>query len=427
MLVGFDELVLECRNQSSRTHIQEAARCYETGAYRAAIVAAYVAVCFDLIEKLRSLELAGDGAAKTLLTKLSNLQDRRDKNDATAISGLLEFERNLIEEFRDGFEFFGVNEYDELVRLREDRNRCAHPTYAKSNLPYEASAELARLHIRNAVRYVLSQDARQGKAALSSLQATLLSSYFPRNKSAAIPRLKGSEIGSARANLITAFVDDLSFGWATTGSPYFKKDVAFVAISALVEIHRATVLPRLIANAKKLLLNPDKTAITGGVLISLFESEVGEAMGNAERSVVESWLKVENGKTHAFAVRRAFAISWLRPAAVARTQSLSSEQLGQLDEDVPPEMLTAAAKLLSQASTWPDANAIADQVAVPFSDRLSQTDIELVMTAAGNRTADLLGSHGFKAFVDALYQRSPLGKTVLDDILNRSGLSNYIP
>lgn len=64
MIAGFDELILQCSNEHARTQIREAVKCYEASAYRAAIVGAYVAVSFDLIDKLRILAAAGDGAAK---------------------------------------------------------------------------------------------------------------------------------------------------------------------------------------------------------------------------------------------------------------------------------------------------------------------------------------------------------------------------
>ena len=118
MLTTLDEAVLKCKSKDARNHIAEAVRCYESGAYRSAVVSTYVAVCFDLIEKLRALSVSGDGNAKLLLEKLDKYQNQLDSGNEQAITSLLRFERELIERFRDEFEFFGVNEFEELRRLR---------------------------------------------------------------------------------------------------------------------------------------------------------------------------------------------------------------------------------------------------------------------------------------------------------------------
>lgn len=189
MIADLEGLILKCPDENARSHIREGVRCYEGGAYRAAIISAYVAVCFDLIEKVRSLSAAGDAEAKTLLSVLSNLQDQQKKNDPKAITGLLEFERNLLEVFRDKFDFFGAHEFEDLARLRQDRNRCAHPTFLLSSLPYSPSAELARLHLYNALSLVLTQPPRQGRAALDSLSRVILSATFPTSAEDALERL----------------------------------------------------------------------------------------------------------------------------------------------------------------------------------------------------------------------------------------------
>ena len=252
MLSSLDELALECVDETARTQIREAINCYQCGAYRAAIVAAYVAVCFDLIQKLKTLAASGDGEAKGAVIQLQKLQDMNDQKNPRAISGLLEFERGLLEKFRDKFDFFGRNEFDELERLRTDRNRCAHPTFLKNAMPFTPSAESARLHLRNALVLVLTQQPKQGKAALESLQTLVLSSYFPKEIPDAVTRLKGSEIQNARTPLITGFVDLLCFGCPDFASPLYKQKSGIVALRATVELHRSEALPRVIKNVNKL-------------------------------------------------------------------------------------------------------------------------------------------------------------------------------
>jgi hypothetical protein len=69
-LVDLDELILKCRNDSSKEFIRESVVSYRAGAYRSSIVSCWVAVCYDLIEKLRELALAGDKQAEEKVEEL---------------------------------------------------------------------------------------------------------------------------------------------------------------------------------------------------------------------------------------------------------------------------------------------------------------------------------------------------------------------
>lgn len=148
-LEDLDELTLRCRDQKARLYITEAVASYRAGAFRSAIVAAWIAVCFDVIEKFRELALAGDKEAEKQVQEL----------DATRRSGdlthALKFERALLELARDKFELISPLEYIDLARLQADRNRCAHPSLTSDEQAYVPSAELARLHLHSAVTHLL--------------------------------------------------------------------------------------------------------------------------------------------------------------------------------------------------------------------------------------------------------------------------------
>ncbi|MBD2609761.1 MAG: hypothetical protein RMY62_004475 [Nostoc sp. ZfuVER08] len=62
-LTDLDELVLTIRDKSSRSYILEAVNAYRGGAYRAAIVATWIAVSYDIIAKIRELASQSDRQA----------------------------------------------------------------------------------------------------------------------------------------------------------------------------------------------------------------------------------------------------------------------------------------------------------------------------------------------------------------------------
>lgn len=423
MILGFEEMVARCVDDEAKVHIREAVRCYEAGAYRAAIVSAHVSVCFDLIAKLRSLASGGDQVAGALVAKLDNLQQQRSGGNQAAIKALLEIERNLLEDFRDKFDFFGGQEFEELNRLRADRNRCAHPTFSHNALPYTPAAELARLHIRSALTYVLSQPPKQGKAALASLRAVIVSPYFPTVLDDAVERLRGSEIGTAREALVRAFVDDLAFGWPDTASPYHANSNVPLALEATVELHRPIAARRLVADIEKLAKSGNAEAVRFAGATAVRIPEVAEQVDDATKTILRTWLLQETSEHKGRAIKRALQVGWWRDNALQALETISVEQLRSVNEP-PPEMVTRAAQLYGTATNWNDANELAGEVVNPLADRFSPADIEHVFERSQNG-ADLVGSHGFREFIRLLYDKNPILDADLEALLDAHGLDHY--
>mgnify|MGYP006074009337 CR=1 FL=1 len=64
LLSDLDELVLKCRDEKTKSYIKESILCYKSGAFRSAIVSTWIAVSFDIIDKLKDLTLTGDKEAE---------------------------------------------------------------------------------------------------------------------------------------------------------------------------------------------------------------------------------------------------------------------------------------------------------------------------------------------------------------------------
>ena len=111
-LEDLDELTLRCRDEKARQYIAEAVASYRAGAFRSAIVATWVAVCFDVIEKFRELALAGDKEAER---QAHDIDATRRTGDLTRA---LKFERELLELAKDKFELISPLEYIDLDRLQ---------------------------------------------------------------------------------------------------------------------------------------------------------------------------------------------------------------------------------------------------------------------------------------------------------------------
>lgn len=153
----------EVLNDESRELIAEVIKCYEAGAYRASLVSLWVTVVADLTAKIRYLAESGDGESKEIIRIFDKAV--RDKN----VAKVQQHEREILENAEKKLGILLPREREELERLNQDRNLCAHPGYLEGNVLFVPDAELVRVHIVATVRGVLSKQPLAGKRFLEIL------------------------------------------------------------------------------------------------------------------------------------------------------------------------------------------------------------------------------------------------------------------
>lgn len=171
--IDLDVLLISIRNGQSKSYFLDAVRAYKAGALRAALTSAWVALVYDLIAKYRELSAMGDAAAAKFL------QDWDNATVAGDVKKLLQLEASVIDDATKNTQVVNQLAGKHLARLREDRHLCAHPAFSAEAELFEPSHELVRLHLVNAVEFVLSQEPLQGKAIFELFDADVQSPGFP--------------------------------------------------------------------------------------------------------------------------------------------------------------------------------------------------------------------------------------------------------
>lgn len=230
-LSDLDELVLKCRDEKAKNYIKEAVACYKSGAFRSSIVSTWIAVSFDIIDKLKELSLAGDKEAQIQVEAFEKAVRNGD------ITNSLRFERDILAICRDKLELISPVEFIDLSRLQEDRNRCAHPSMTADGEIFNPSAELARMHIRSAVEHLLQYPPSQGKYALDSLTSEVDSEYFPTDIDKAIVAFDNSPLKKARKSLIRNFTIVLIKKILNKSNDYKEITRTATALNAIKVIH----------------------------------------------------------------------------------------------------------------------------------------------------------------------------------------------
>lgn len=231
-LRDLDELALSCRTDEARTYVSEAVACYKAGAFRACIVATWMRSCTTFWPR-SELSQGGNAEAQLITTELGNLQPRIELGDQGAIRRILEIERDIVDVTNDKFGFFEGQQVLDLTRLRDDRNRCAHPTYQGSNQPYSPSAELARAHLVHAVCHVLAMPPVQGKAATAHIIRRVESNFFPTDDvEQAKMQLRSGGLERPKDSLVTAVTNHLVFGMLEGGRQIKGRRQTAIALRA---------------------------------------------------------------------------------------------------------------------------------------------------------------------------------------------------
>lgn len=319
--VDFDELLLLCKERQTRGYIAEAIACYQAGAYRATIVNTWIAVVFDFIHKLRDLALAGDAAAQAELDKLANWQRAGDWKQAN------NFENRVLIMAKDTFEFLSVSEYEDLHRLYEDRNRCAHPSMLNPDEPYQATAELARYHLRNAVTHLLQHPPVQGKAAMERILTQIESDYFPIDVVEAKERFQHSPMARARTSLVRNVIVQLTKALLLEDHANMERGRYFAALNAVVEMYPAEA-EFLLRESLPKIIEGVKDAQWLNVIKYLRSVPLGwETLNRAYQAKARDFVASCSLQDFPFLIFYALSVLPLRELVIQRIPQLTNEEL----------------------------------------------------------------------------------------------------
>ena len=356
MLNDLDELILSCEDPRSRHYIEEAVKCYKAGAYRSSVVACWIAVAFDLVDKIRELSASGDKEAQVEIARFETIQKTHN------LSGALAFEKELPLMAKEKFEFISHIEYLDIVRLVEDRNRCAHPSHVSDNQVFSASAELARLHILNSVDYILSRPASQGKVALTRVLNDVDSKFFPNNLEDVVTLFEAGPLKRPRESLYNNLLKVL-IKTAFEGEEAAKFNKCVLALSAIKIIH-PNLWGKFFPDCVKINVERIRTEdeLCGAVITVVRLSKLGlwNALPKAEQLRILTFIK--NAPLKLFVDLDWFYLIDTPPAelisaAEKRIKLASFEELDKLDWFVTPSVvLDRLITIYSASASFAEAN-----------------------------------------------------------------------
>jgi hypothetical protein len=419
--VDLEELLLRCRSKNAQGYLREAVDCYRIGAYRACVITTWVAVAYDLIDKLRELSISGDTVAASKVAAYEGYQEARNTKDALA------FEGALLSLVHKEFDLITPQELSDLSRLFEDRNRCGHPNYNRESEAYVPSPELAKLHLRNAVEHVLERPPVQGKAALDLLKQTVEDEFFPTKANDAERVLRGTPLLNPKSRLLREFLRGCLLS-------LMRED-----------LETKPVLQRLSAAKAAYRLHPD---MAEQALQDNFDQDVFRTDGAKSLDVI--WLLRRWPDLQVYVKEPSWAklIEYLKNVPsdelLSIAMSLHIEELRQeaekwvavADEELLAKLIRAkptindavvkrrALELYADSTSWENAKFIAREIIKPLAEVFSVQEVKHVVLAGHNDK--VRQSYNFDATVRAVRDGSGISSAELSATIVEAGLEKSL-
>jgi hypothetical protein len=416
-LVDLDELVLLCRDEKARLYIVEAVACYRSGAYRSAIVATWIAVCYDIVDKLRELALSGDKNAEKYIANIERARAANDFHQALMI------ERDLLNVARDEFELISHLEHIDLLRLQEDRNRCAHPSLISQDQVFNPSGELARLHVRSTVLHLLQHQPVQGKYALERLLNEVHSEYFPDTVQKAVQAFSSGPLRRPRDSLVRNFVLVLLKDVLASTLKWKGRFRRLTALRAVEELHHGVFELTIKEQLSRLFRMVPDSELYWCVWLLVSLPNYWDVLSNDVQLKLGAFVR-HLPTEHFGSIGDVMEYKPLRQQAEARVRIASREDIADgLFWDLPLVVgdrciaLYVESRNFAEANTW-------SSIMRTFATLFTADQQRQILIGIG-QNGQLYSSNTVGSVINELRQSKKLSATEFEQLLEKSGIGGF--
>lgn len=386
MFANLDEVQQRVRDPFVRRLFAEAIASFRAGSLRGATVTLWTAVVFDIVAKLRELELTGDAQAATHLRAFEVARERNDMESA------LKFEREILVIARDNFELISHQEHDDLARLQADRHRCAHPSMNSADEPYMPSHELVRYHLHSASHHLFIRPPVQGKAALQRLFDEVRSPFFPKRIADAARLLQGGALGNAKPSLVRNFVLASMKACLVGQEATDSKAISSILLAlAAVRSFLPTEVSGCIADGFPRVSQQLQPEFAGRIFrLAGALPEVLDHLPDDVSARLEAYLEALPEKELSTALQAALAHPRFAEQAKTRLVALKRSELTALVSQNPVRaarselIVSRVLDAYCDSGSWDASNALGPLAVVPLADALRWTDIERILRAVAS-------------------------------------------
>jgi hypothetical protein len=266
---------------------------------------------------------------------------------------------------------------------------------------FKPSAELARLHILNAVECLLQYEPAQGKAALDRLFKDISSDYFPNSKYDARKFLANGALRRARSSLVRNLLLVLLKTMLAEATEFKLRRAVELAIGCMLEMHPASCASTIKNDLSRLFraLDTDERLIRGTRLLAL--DPIFPANLEDDQVVRMQQFSERLPKEHLIWLDTIESVPFLRAAATSRASRMTADDVREVAFFMLPNVVRnrvldayARARNFEVANEW-------GRVIVAAADEFTEAEVAEIMRAA-EANHQVSGSFQFSKVVHAL-------------------------
>lgn len=360
-------------SKNALEYAREALSAYSVGAYRACIVATWIAVVYDFIDKMRYLADRNDANAKANLAQLQAALTSSNHRK------LLEYEDTVLKWAAVDFQLISTQEQQDLERLREDRNRCAHPALVSMNETYNPSAELARYHLVTALEALLTKDPVHGPSLAPAVMALIDSPTFPTSVADAMRVLEGGPLRRTRHPLLRQIGVVLLKQVLGAESEAAARRYA-VALSAVHTMRRVEVETFLADELVRIVDEADAGHQQRLVYLYYIFPDIWAHLGDSTKILVENAVRAA---TSPITIIAAAGTDALKSAALSRATVLKPSDFALLSgvSGLRPGHLDLVVQAFAATPNFSFGNALVSATLLPLVPQLSSTQVRTLLSA----------------------------------------------
>jgi len=395
-LSNLDEMLQQVRNNHSKNYLNEAIASYRTGAYRASLITTWIAVCVDIIEKIRELSLAEDPVAKQIEQRLDNIVP----NDPAS---MLAFERDLLDLACDELQLISTIEKSHLERLKNDRNVCAHPTFSEDGNQFSPQAELSLSYIVQAANYLLVHPPVKGKVVIQRLFELINEPSFPVDEEKAFTLLSSeNNLGRVRESSVRN-LSVILLKRVFRDETRLPIKLLYQITASLGAISR--LYPKIYQNVIESKLGPMLSEATDGQLKRVFpflisRNDVWNKIDGADKVRIDGLIdSMSVDDLVKFRLSRLAEINIvIREKLIYIADNLGSHDKSELMSGLPTIILKRQAiELFSDSKSFDSAEYRGVNIILPLSGKLDEDDLQSIFSGS----IENKGSHGINQILNA--------------------------
>ena len=408
-LADFEELVLSVRDKNSREYIGEAAANYRSRCFRSAISAAWVAVTFDIISKIRELSQQGDGSAKAFIARVDAAITVRTSNPVESKKLLQKIENELLSVAHGQFEFLTDQDLRNMERLWEDRHLCSHPAFSGDDQLFQPSAELVRMHIVHAITGLLQHPPIQGKAALQRFKNDLLQASFPSTQTTVSDFLDARYLRHIKSGLVDNLITSLLKVIIKQSEPELrgKEEAVLMCLVAIQRRHPQRFTERARHEVSRLSDRSEDDELRRVMRLFRADRRCWNWLGKASQIQITEIVKnYVFDRADLDAVASCLEIDELRPLFAARAAGFTTGEKNVLYVGHPNQVfIDDAIKEYAEASSYRGAEELFDAMIRPFITVFRPEHIRTIVDGA-RTNGQIYAAAGTREQLAYLFERT---------------------